>query len=245
MDGKRVAGSAYNAKLESGLDNSPMFDDVPMHAEKPVMVQADVGLMSMYVMDCKTLAEIAGALGRADERAELLARAEKYGERLKTLWCDEKGIFMNRRLDTGAFNPVLSPCNFYPLLAGVATKEQAERMVKEHYFNPDEFHGTYVMPASARNARGFKDNTYWRGRIWAPLNLLVYLGMRDYRLDEARHDLVKRSRDLLMKSWKATGAIYENYNSTTGVGGDVGNSDGFYHWGALLTYIGFLEQEIK
>ena len=114
-------------------------------------------------------------------------------------------------------------------------------MVREHYFNPGEFHGTYVMPASARNARGYADNSYWRGRIWAPLNLLVYLGFRDYRLDEARHDLVVRSNDLLMKNWRATGGIYENYNTETGAGGDVGNSDGFYHWGALLAYLGFLE----
>ena len=35
--------------------------------------------------------------------------------------------------------------------------------------------------------------------------------------------------------------VHENYNSTTGQGGDVGNSNPFYHWGANLGYIAMRE----
>ena len=159
------------------------------------------------------------------------------------MWDEKTGIYRNFRVGSRQFLDVLSPCNFYALLSGTATNEQADRMINEHYFNPEEFYGEFVMPASARNARGFKDNNYWRGRIWAPLNFLVYLGMKDYRtptVDKARADLVERSRNLLMKNWKENGGIYENYNSVTGAGGDAGASDAFYHWGALLTFIGIL-----
>ena len=241
-DGKVVTSGLQGAKFESGLDNSPMYDDVPMHPERQVMLLADVGLMGMYVADCKALADIARELGREDDRRELLARAERYGAKLATLWDEKSGIYRNRRLDTGAFSDALSPCNFYPMLAGVCTQEQAQRMVREHYFNQEEFHGRYVLPSIARNCRGFADNDYWRGRIWAPMNLLVYLGLRNYDLAEARADLVRRSRDLLMENWRRTGGIFENYNSVTGAGDDVPNADGFYHWGALLTYLGFLEE---
>ena len=242
-NGKTVTDGLQGAKWESGLDNSPMYDNVPMHPDKHVMQLADVGLMSMYVKDCRTLAKIAGELGRAKERDELLARAERYGARLATLWDEKSGIYRNLRLDTGKPDAALSPCNFYPLLAGVCTPEQAQRMVREHYFNSDEFHGKYVMPSIARNCRGFSDNSYWRGRIWGPMNFLVYLGFRDYGLDEARKDLVRRSHDLLMENWRKNGGIYENYNSVTGEGADVRNADCFYHWGALLTFMGFLENE--
>lgn len=245
QNGKRNPMNAFYAKLESGLDNSPMFDEAKLMPETCTLDQSDVGLMALYVMDCKALAELAGVLDRADDRAELLARAKAYGDKLQTLWDEKTGIYRNRRVGTGEFLDVLTPCHFYPLLAGTATPEQARRMVDEHYFNPDEFHGTYVMPASARNARGFKDNDYWRGRIWAPLNFLVYLGFRDYGLDAARKDLVDRSWNLLMENWKLNGGIYENYNSVTGRGGDRGNSDAFYHWGALLTFIRILEDEGK
>ena len=242
-DGTRRVGSLQDAKYESGLDNSPMFDEAKMLPETCTMDQVDVGLMSLYVMDCKALAEIAALLGKTGDREELLARGEAYGAKLQTLWDEKTGIFRNKRLGTNQFLDVLTPCNFYPMLAGVATEAQAARMMKEHYFNPEEFYGEYVMPSSARNARGFNDNTYWRGRIWAPLNFLVYLGLRDYKVDAARKDLVERSRNLLMMNWRLNGGIYENYNSVNGLGGDHGASDAFYHWGALLTFIGFIEEQ--
>src|SRR6202012_1520176 len=127
------------------------------------------------------------------------------------LWDEKTGIFLNKRLDNGQISYRLSPTNFYPMLAKACTQQQADRMIKEHYYNPDEFYGKYVMPSIARNDSAFKDNDYWRGRIWGPMNFLVYLGMRNYNLNDARTDLVKRSGALLMKSWKADGAIYENY----------------------------------
>jgi hypothetical protein len=88
---------------------------------------------------------------------------------------------------------------------------------------------------------GFAEQNYWRGRIWGPMNFLVYLGLRNYGLPEARADLAGRSAALLLKSWRSEGAIYENYNAVTGAGNDVTSSDAFYHWGALLGAISLLE----
>lgn len=116
-------------------------------------------------------------------------------------------------------------------------------MINEHYFNPEEFHGEYILPSIARNCPGFSDNDYWRGRVWGPMNFLVYLGMQNYDIADARKDLIDKSYNLLMKNWKKNGGIFENYNSVTGEGDDVYNADGFYHWGALLTFMGFLEAE--
>ena len=37
--------------------------------------------------------------------------------------------------------------------------------------------------------------------------------------------------------------VYENYNAETGQGDDAGSwSDEFYHWGALLGFIGIMEK---
>jgi hypothetical protein len=228
------------AKYES-LDNSPMYDDIPFNTVTHTMELADVSLMSYYVMDCKALSEIAGILGRKEIIRELKVRSDTYAAKLATLWDEEEGIYLNRRLDTGEKSYRISPNNFYPMLAKVCTQKQAETMMKKQYFNPDKFYGEFVIPSIARDDPAFKDNDYWRGRIWAPMNFLVYLGMRNYDLPEARKDMVKKSMTLLMKSWKENGAVYENYNSVTGVGDDKGNADAFYHWGALLGFISFIE----
>jgi len=230
------------AMYESGLDNSPMYDSIPFNKNTSCMDLADVGLMSFYISDCNELADISDVLGKKAEATEISERAAKYSKKLKTLWDEDKGIFLNKRLDNGKKSYHLSPTNFYPMLAKVCTQKQAERMMKEHYFNEKEFYGEYVIPSIARNDAGFKDNSYWRGRIWAPMNFLVYLGMRNYNVSEAKADLKNKSLNLLMKSWKANGSIFENYNSVTGEGDDVGNADSFYHWGALNGFISLMEQ---
>jgi putative isomerase len=229
------------AKYESGLDNSNMYDDVPFNKQTGLMELADVGLMSLYIMDCNSLAEIAINLGHRKDAEELIKRSAKYTEKLKGMWDEEAGIFLNKRLDNGEKSLRISPTNFYPMLAKACSQKQAEIMIKKHYFNPAEFYGEFVIPSSPRNDPAFNDNDYWRGRIWAPMNFLVYLGMRNYNLPEARKDLIEKSKALLMKSWNEDGSIYENYNGATGQGNDVRNADGFYHWGALLTFMSFIE----
>jgi putative isomerase len=240
---KRISSNDLQAAMyESGLDNSPMYDSMPFNKQTGTMELADVGLISMYIMDCNALAEIAGILGEPKDAQELTARKEFYTSKLQTLWDEKTGIFLNKRIDNGEKNYRLSPTNFYPLLSKACTPRQAERMINEHYFNKEEFNGEYVLPSIARNDPAFNDNDYWRGRIWGPMNFLVYMGMQNYNLKDAREDLISKSKKLLMKNWKAEGGVYENYNSVTGEGGDVKSADAFYHWGALLTFMEFIER---
>jgi len=150
-------------------------------------------------------------------------------------------MFLNRNLATGDPCKRLSPVHFYPLLAGVPTQEQAQRMIDAHFFNPEEFWGEWILPSIARNDPAYPEQEYWRGRIWAPMNFLVYLGLRKYDLPEARKALVQKSEALLLKEWREHGHVHENYNCETGSGCDVGSSDAFYHWGGLLGMISYLD----
>ena len=112
-------------------------------------------------------------------------------------------------------------------------------MADEHYFNENEFYGEYVIPTIARCDEAFKDQFYWRGRIWAPINFLVYEAIKDRtEISDVKTDLVEKSRALLMKEWEEHRHVHENYNALTGEGCDVESSDRFYHWGALLGLMG-------
>jgi len=125
----------------------------------------------------------------------------------------------------------------------VPTREQAQRMIDEHFFNPDEFWGDWILPAIARNDPCYPDQDYWAGRIWAPMNFLVYLGLRKYDLPKARKALVEKSEALLLKEWRENRHVHENYCGDTGMGCGSGkqNSDSFYHWGGLLGLISVME----
>ena len=235
-----AVGTLQGAKYE-GLDNSPMYDDAPFDRDTGRMHLADVGIMSLYVADCDALAEIAGVLGKHPEERELRTRAERYRAKLQTLWDEKTGTFLNKNLDTGGLSTRMSPTNFYPMLAKAATPRQASRMVNEHLLNPDEFWGEWVIPSIARSDPAFRDQEYWRGRIWGPMNYLVYLGLRNYDLSSVRRDFAQKSLALFNKEWTLYGHVHENYNAITGMGDDVSSSDRFYHWGALLGLIDYME----
>jgi neutral trehalase len=223
-------GAAY----ESGLDNSPMYDDIPFDSQTHLMQLADVGLMGMYIADCDALAKIADVLDHKKTARELRQRAETYRQALLTLWDENAGFFFNKRTDTQEFSHRISPMNFYALLGKAASEEQAKRMISEHFYNPDEFWGEWIIPTIARNDPAYPDQAYWRGRIWGPSNFLVYLSLRNYDLPEAINDLAEKSKALLMKNWLENGFVCENYCADSGLGGERLDSDRYYHWGGLL-----------
>ncbi|HUX28352.1 MAG TPA: trehalase family glycosidase, partial [Terracidiphilus sp.] len=236
------SGTREGAILESGLDNSPMYDASTYNPQTHVLEYADVGLMSMYIADCDALAKIADALNKPAEAKELKERSARYRAKLATLWDEKTGIFLNKDLHTGQFNLRLSPTNFYPMLAHAATPEQARTMVAKHLLNPKEFWGEWIIPSIARDDPAFHDQNYWRGRIWGPMNYLVYLGLQNYDDATVRKEFADKSYELFLKEWREKGHVHENYNAMTGTGDDVMNSDRFYHWGALLGYVEYLEQ---
>ena len=97
-------------------------------------------------------------------------------------------------------------------------------------------------PLVSSNDPAFKDQFYWRGRIWGPVNYLVYLGLRNYDDPTVRREFAQKSYELFLQEWNENRHVHENYNAVTGSGDDVTSSDRYYHWGALLGYEQYLEQ---
>lgn len=226
------------AKFESGLDNSPMYDDVVFNRETNTMELDDVGLNSLYALDCWALSKIAKELGEYNDEMEYVEEFYQMRRRINSLlWDKDAGIYKNRYWD-GRFSDRLSPTCFYPLLAGIPTKEMAKYMISKYLLDETKFWGRYIIPSTPKDDPAFKDNNYWRGRIWAPMNFLVYEGLKRYGFDEIAYQFAKKSLDLFLKEWKEEGHIHENYNAIDGEGDDVKSSDPLYTWGGLLGYIG-------
>ncbi|MGI5896437.1 MAG: MGH1-like glycoside hydrolase domain-containing protein [Oscillospiraceae bacterium] len=230
-------GAAY----ESGLDNSPMYDDIPFDEKRNIIVLEDVGLVGMYIKDCYCLAEIAEILGHTEKTAELKARAETMEERMESLWDEDFGMYLNRREDTGEFEYRLSPFHFHALFSQKVGQKRARRMIDEHFYNEKEFWGEYIIPSIARNDPAYPEQTYWRGRIWAPMNFLAYMAICNYDCPDARKDLAEKSEKLILKEWLEKGHVHENYDGDTGEGCNSSRSDKFYHWGGLLSFIALYE----
>ena len=230
------------AGYESGMDDSPMYEDVPFNPEKNTLELQDVGLTSLYIADCLALAELAGVLGRGAEADELTERARQFTEALDGLWVEDRGYYLNYRTDLDQPSGRRSPTLFYPLLADVPDAVRAERMIRDHLLNPAEFWGDYVLPSTTRDDPSFPRQRYWKGAIWPPLNFLTYLGLRRAGAHDVATELSARSLDMFLSEWRRKGYVSENYSSITGAGDDERlSSDPFHSWGGLFGFMALIE----
>ncbi|PYT29544.1 MAG: hypothetical protein DMG57_11250 [Acidobacteria bacterium] len=223
-------GFLQAAKWESGMDDSPMFDEVTYDAKTYTINLNDVGLNSLYALDAECLASIARILEKNGDATKFLAEYEHMKQLIREkLWNEEDGIYENRYWN-GQFSKHLSPTNFYPMFAGIAAPEQAKRMVEQHLLNLEEFWGTYVAPSIARNDAGFPDQFYWRGDIWGPTNYMLYQAVNRYKFDKVALEYAQKNYNLFMDDWNTNQHDNEQYHAWGGNGG----GDTHYTWGALL-----------
>ncbi|CAM5769594.1 hypothetical protein LMIY3S_02890 [Labrys miyagiensis] len=230
-------GTSFGARNELAMDNSPVHDEMRWDPGTRTLDGWDVGLNSLLALDAEMLGLMATKLGRTDDAADHAARAEATRARIREhLWDERRGIFANR-LFSGAFVRSLAPTSFYPLLAGAATPEQAERLFG-WLDDPATFGGDPIIPGVSRDDPAFADNTYWRGRIWPPFNFLVYQGLRRAGADGRAEALAEHSFSLFRHVWEGERICPENYNAETGEPLDQPDTERFYSWGALMAKLG-------
>jgi len=230
-------GTHFGARNESSMDNAPIHDETSYDAATRTLDCLDVGLNSLVALDAEMLALIAAELGDEAGAAEFAARAEATRTRIREeLWDEARGIFANRLWD-GRFVKSVGPTSFYPLVAGAASPEQVERLVA-HLDDPALFGGRFGLPGVARSDPAFPDNTYWRGRIWPPLNFLTWHGLKRVGRHAEATRLAERSLALFRQSWDERRLCPENFNADSGEALDQPDTEGFYGWGVLMPAMG-------
>ena len=237
-------GTKLAAKDESSMDNSPVHDEAELDTQLRTLNCHDVGLNSLLVLDGEMLARIARQLGDQHTAERLFQNAQALQVRIRdNLWDSERNVFANR-LWSGQFVRSLAPTSFYPLLAGAATPGQAQVLIDQYLLNPNKFGGEWWLPAVSRDDPAFNDNVYWRGRIWPPLNFLVYYGLKRYGYDEIASQLADNGYRLFSKAWQQR-QCPENFNAVSGIALDQPDTDSFYTWGALLPYLAVVDADVK
>ena len=233
-------GTALAARDESSMDNSPVHDEAVLIPESHTLDCEDVGLNSLLALDGEMLALIAAELGRDGEARRLAARARNLAGRIReALWDPEREVFANR-LWSGRFVSSIAPTSFYPLIAGAASPAQA-RALLGWMEDPRRFGGRFGLPSVSRDDPAFGDNVYWRGRVWPPLNFLVYQGLRRYGFAAEATALAGRSHEMFAVPWREARHCAENYSARDGAVTDQPDTDTFYGWGALMPAMGVAE----
>jgi len=218
-------------------DDSPQWWRVARYNGKTGTLEQDtVERNCLYTMDCWILAWMARQLGRAAEARQLEAEHREMVSAVnRLLWDPARRCYYNRRwqpLDGDWFFPQVSPDIFMSLLGKVAAPDQAEAL-RGIYHDPRKFAGEWILPTISRDDPLYPKQDYWRGKVWAPVNWLVYQGFKIYEWDREARLLAESSAKMFLKPWREKGNCHENFLSTTG----EGSSDPHYTWGALMALI--------
>ncbi len=133
---------------------------------------------------------------------------------------------------------------FMALWAGVATPEQAERIVKEHYSDPRTFNSpsgvrTLSKMEKMYSMRCSANPSNWRGPIWGISNYMVFKGLVEYGFDKEAKELAEKTIQLFGRDFEKNGALHEYYEPETG---EPLLNKGFQNWNYLvINMIAWLE----
>jgi len=252
------AAKAYCAFFETGLEDSPQWtagelgekeesDQPKQQGGKAKYIEkthtldlTPVGLNALYALDTEVLMLMARELGLASDAAKFEARYQSLKRLInEKLWSEEDGLYLNRYWD-GRFSHRLAPEVFYPLIAGIPDEARAKRMLAT-LLDPKKFWGDYILPSVARDDPAFPEQRYWRGRIWAPMNYLVYVGLKRYGCNAEAAELARKSAALARQAWEQDGKLYENYSSLDGRGGYSQSDPLLASFGGLMHMLGIEE----
>jgi hypothetical protein len=245
------------ARYESGLDNSPMYDYNDFDNKTHKMQQFDIGMNSLFAAEAQALIQLIkySSLSLIEENKTLQYWLNVIVPTIESeLWNSNTNIYLNRAIDTGEFNIHISPTSFFPFLIGLPSVTQAEKMVVQYLTNSSHFcvssdcHGQPV-PSISRSDSAYRDQNYWRGRVWGPHLYLIYTALSHpkYALSEiiqqARNALVNQTDLMWRQEWSLYGHIHENYNGNTGVGCELSaSSDPYYTWGAATAFLPLIQK---
>lgn len=142
---------------ESGLDNGPMYVDIPFNRTGRYVEDAyEAGLTGTYMMDTQAQLDLAELLGRSQEAAVLRQRLTEIGPQMvRTLWNETAGFFQNRLSADLTPVPHMAPTSLYPLLAGPVngpSEAQAATVVERHVTNPERL-AVWPSPSFAASPR--------------------------------------------------------------------------------------------
>lgn len=177
---ERFDGTLFSYKVhpyESGMDDSPRFDK-PIRMEDLWAVDANGFMYSAY----KSMAYLAGRLGKDAYKKELLEKADRLLENINTLlFSEELSAYCDYDKKNGSFTGHLTPMSFVPLFAGCADADKAASMAK---LAADKEYFYMGMPTAAYNDPCFDSKLFWRGPCWLNTAYFAVKGLADYGYGE-------------------------------------------------------------
>ena len=169
---------------------------------------APVCLNSLLYKTETDLEEMAKLLGKPPEAADWAKQAAARKQSIqKLLWDAKDGFYFDWNLSKKERSSYIYITAYYPLWAGVATKEQAAALVKN--LSKIEQPGGLVM--SPYETEGQWDFPY----AWAPTQIIAVEGLRKYGYNTEADRISYKFVGMIAENFHRDGTIREKYNAVT------------------------------
>lgn len=124
---------------------------------------------------------------------------------------------------------------FLAMWSGIATGEQAERMVRENLLDEKGFWAPWGVRTLSKYEKMYAvkpsgNPSCWLGPVWGISNYLVFRGLVKYGFTREAEDLAKKTVALLEKDLSESGELHEYYDPESGA--PILNP-GFQNWNLL------------
>lgn len=190
---------------ESGWDFNPR-----MRHETYKYAPADLNSL-LYIQEDE-LEYFAGELGLVEEQQIWKERKEKRAELCRQYLKGEDGVFYDYHLEKKELNGIVSAASFYPLYAGMATKEEAEAAMKVL----PRIEMTYGV-AACEKCDDIPGNFQWGyPNGWPPMQRIMVEGLLKYGYEEDAKRIAEKYIALVDRCLETTGNMWEKYNVVEG-----------------------------
>lgn len=165
------------------------WDDAAMLQDTPFRM-ADPSMTFTLMRAQRDLAELGRSLGRDVSTIE--GQIAKLESGAQTLWNETLGCYDSRDTRTGEWANSISNASFLCWYGGLPAPQM--RAVLTHVLEGV----TYGVPSFTPHDPKFEAKRYWRGPVWAVMNMLIGIGLDEMDLPEGQV-LREGTADLITK----------------------------------------------
>lgn len=188
-----------------------------LHRERHVWVDMSMFQVNQYEM----LAKMAAFLGKD---SATIANWQDKAAKLKAginakMWNEQDGAYYALKSRNLEQTKVQCPIELDALTAGVASRDQAKRLV-QRFMNPDKYapgkRGNFFCPSVAFDDPTFQITDAWSGSIWLLEPYYAVRGMAQYGFQSEAAAVASNLYGMVAAEFLRTGSIWEQYRPDNG-----------------------------
>jgi len=206
------------------------YDDAAIFEQSPFLVQ-DPLFNAILAWSNECLIKIGEVLG--EDVSEIIGWNELTTFSMnEKLWDEKFGIYNAWDLKANELIPLETSSGLMPLMAGIPTQDQAEKMfqlVKSQAFSGTPEGPAYLCPTYSLLTDDIDYEKYWRGPVWINMNWMLYQGLKRYGFKKTAEQLKTESLELLSNN-----GFFEYFDPRKSAGKSAGYGANQFSWSAAL-----------